>query len=307
MKKYILLFFVSVTILGSCKFDEILPTYGTTSVLFWNQNYNRNIVVGEGLKLKVGLILGGLVINDQQRVVKYAIDPSLITDPARSVLPVKYYTLGHATDIVIPEGKFDGYLSVVMDSAAFLADPKSVTGEYVLPVKITGSIDVDSINAKKNYMLVSISYWAKQHGYYNYSGTAVKKSGTTVVSTVTYKDNSTVQNSIRTLTTVGSTKLSLVADLTGTSADPAKNKYSFYVTLPTKGGGDVAISSNPASTFVVTPNGTSTYVEATKTFLLNYKYTDGANTIEVSESMVFRNRIRDVQSDGRGVIEWRGF
>lgn len=307
MKKYILLLFVAATIFNSCKFDDIEDSYGTTSAFFWNQNYNRNIVIGEGLIFKPGIVLGGLVANDKSRVVKYVIDPSLVTDPSKSVLPANYYTLGNQTDITIKAGEFMGYLDVKMDSVAFLSDPKSLTGEYVLPVKLTGSNDVDSINANKNYMLVSISYWAKQHGNYFYNGTAVKKTAGATVATVNYEDLKNTANSIRQLLTVNPTTLKLVADKTAPSIDPAKNKYSFYVTVASLGGGNVVISADPASTIAVSPMGASSYDEATKTFTLNYKYTDGANEVEISEKMVFRNRIRDVQSDGLGVNEYRGF
>jgi hypothetical protein len=307
MKKYLLILFIAATVLNSCEFDDIDVSYGTTSAFFWNQNYNRNVVVGEGLKFKPGIVLSGLVANDKNRVVKYIIDPSLVTGSTKSILPSKYYTLGHPTDIVIKAGEFIGYLDVKLDSVAFLSDPKSLTGEYVLPVKLIGSNDVDSINASKNYMLESISYWAKQHGNYYYSGSAVKKTAGTTVSTVNYEDFKNTANSIRQLLTVNPTTLKIVADKTAPSIDPAKNKYSFYLSVSSLGGGNVVISSDPSSTIVVSPNGTSSYDEASKTFTLNYKYKDGANDMEISEKMVFRNRIRDVQADGNGVNEYRGF
>ena len=304
MRKFIFLLFATATMLYSCEYGEIEFSY-PTSVYFYNQEYNRNIVVGEGLKFRVGVLLCGVISNNKSRVVKYTIDPSLVTNPSKSVLPSNYYTLGHATDIVIEKGEFIGYLTVVMDSVAFLSDPKSLTGEYVLPVRITGCQDVDSVNASKNYILMSVSYWAKQHGNYTYSGKAVRKTGNIVVDTLEYKDFPNIQNSIRQLITVGPTTLSLVADMSPSSKDPAKNKFSFYVTVAPLGGGNVTISSNPSSAIKVSPNGTSTYDAATKTFTLNYKYTDGIYDVEVSEQMVFRNRIRDVQKNGEGVNEWR--
>jgi hypothetical protein len=303
MKKYILIFFATAAILSSCHYEDIEPSY-TTIVLFWHQEYNRNIVVGEGLKFSPGIILGGVIDNEKDRLVKFVIDPSLVTNPSKTVLPASYYTLSHPTDIVIKKGDHLGFLNVKMDSAAFLADPKSLTGEYVLPIRITGSNDVDSVNAVKDHLMMYISYWAKQHGNYNYSGQAVKKSGGTVVETLQYSDFLNVANSIRSFTTVGPTTLKLGADMTSASKDPAKNKYSFYVTLASLGGGNVTISSDPASSIAVQPNGVSTYDAANKTFTLNYKYIDGVNEVEVSETMVFRNRIRDV-NNGQGVNEWR--
>ena len=196
MRKYILLLFATAAILSSCHFEDIEPTFDTI-VLFWNQEYNRNIVVGEGLQFSPGIILGGVIDNHKDRLVKFVIDPALVTNPSKTLLPASYYTLSHPTDIVIKKGEHLGFLNVKLDSAAFLADPKSLTGEYVLPVRITGSNDVDSINVNKDYIMMYISYWAKQHGNYNYSGQAVKKTGGTVVETLQYSDFLNVANSIR--------------------------------------------------------------------------------------------------------------
>jgi hypothetical protein len=307
MKKYIIIVFVALSFLYSCGFDDIDAEYGTTVVLFWNQEYNRNIVVGEGLKLKAGVVLGGLLTNNEDRVVQYTLDGSLVTDDSKTILPASYYTLGHASNIVIHRGEFIGYLDIVIDSVAFLSDPKSLTGEYVLPFRITGSNDIDSINLSKDHMVVSISYWAKQHGNYYYSGTAVRKQDGAVVQTIEYKDNPSLANSIRKLETVGPNTLKVIADPSATSADPAKNKYSFYVSVASLGGGEVTIGADPASSIAVSPMGSSSYDHTSKTFTLNYTYTDGNQQVEISEQMVFRNRIRDVQADGQGVNEYRGF
>ena len=57
----------------------------------------------------------------------------------------------------------------------------------------------------------------------------------------------------------------------------------------------------------VSPDGDSSYDEETKTFYLNYRYNDGTYDCFANDTLVFRNRVRDMQSDGQGVNEWRGF
>jgi hypothetical protein len=75
--------------------------------------------------------------------------------------------------------------------------------------------------------------------------------------------------------------------------------------VPSVGSGEVVISGTPGATIQVAGNGSSTYDAAKHTFYLKYKYTDGAYQCEATDTLVFRNRVRDVQSDGKGVNEWR--
>lgn len=304
MKKYTFIIFIMAALFTSCGFEDEEIAFGTTSVYFYNQEYNRNVVVGEGLKVRPGVMFSGLLENNQDRVVSYEVDPSVISDASKTELPAEYYTLGDADKIVVPTGEFQGYLNVVLDSAAFLADPKSLTGEYVLPLRLTGSNDVDSINSAKDYMVISISYWAKQHGNYYYSGRTLRTS-LTESDTLIYENTSTINESVRELITLGANTLLVKSDATASSKDPGKGKFDFTVEVPTVGGGQITIGSDPESSIAVLPNGNSTYDAESHTFYLNYKYTDGDWECEASDTLIFRNRVRDIQADGQGVNEWR--
>jgi hypothetical protein len=302
LNHYLIASLAVILMLSSCQYDDYDLKYKYTSVYFPQQEYNRNIVVGEGLKLHAGVMFGGYIENPSERVVKYVVDPDLVPE-GKTILPESYYTLGHPTDIVIPAGQAQGYLSVTMDSVAFLADAKSLTGEYVLPLRLTGKENVDTIIAPKDYHVMSVSYWAKQHGNYRYHGTSVKKQGGVEVSSEHYESLLTDNDGVRELVTVGPTKLQMMPALKG--PDPAQGVYSLILDVPTRGGGAVTILPAPDSGEEVTPNGSSTYDEANYTFILNYKYSSGGFDYEVADTLTFRNRIRDVQEDGLGVNEWR--
>lgn len=290
--------------LSSCGFEEEIISYDYTSAYFYNQEYNRNVVVGEGLRLKAGIMFSGVINNNQKRKVEYTIDPSLVTDPKKTVMPQNYYTLSE-NEFMVPKGEYQGYVTITLDSATFLADPKSLTSEYVIPFRLTGSNDVDSINSAKNYMIISISYWAKQHGNYNYSGRTIRKIGDIIVDSLIYKNNPTISESVRQLITVGPKTMMVKADGTAGSKDPENGKFTFNIEAPSTGGGEVAIESSPNSVIQVLPNGISTYNSDSRTFYLEYKYRDGIYDCEASDTLVFRNRVRDIQSDGQGVNEWR--
>ena len=177
-------------------------------------------------------------------------------------------------------------------------------GEYILPVKITEA-DADEISPGKEYTLISLSYQGRQFGNYTYTGKATGSDG----QTIEYTNQPTATNSIRQLQTVAADKFRVYADQNGTS-DPMKGKYSMLVSVPVKGGGPVTLESDPdfLPDIEVSQNGECTYDEASKTFVLRYKYTDAAGVEwKCEDTMVFRNRVRNDQGDGRVLYEWRGF
>lgn len=300
----ILLLSIFVLNMTSCGFDKITPEYPTKKVLFTYQTYNRQIVVGEGLMIKVGVVFAGLPASDRDRVVKYVIEPSLITDSRQSQLPPEYYRFDDAERIIIPEGQLKGYLPMrIIDSAAFVNDPKALTGEYILPIRITEA-DADQISEGKGYTMISLSYQGRQYGNYTYHGVRTNDSDTSEE----YDNSPTNTNSIRQLQTVSANRFRLYADQAG-SNDPNKGKVSMILTVPVSGSGNVTIEPDPdyLAETVVTPDGESTYDAATKTFVLKYKYEIDGVTWHAEDTMTFRNRVRDDQGDGRVLYEWRGF
>ncbi len=298
----LILLFASIVTVFSCSFEDGPIEFEYTMVSFPNQNYVRNVIVGEGLEMNIGVTFSGVLNNTMQREVGYEIDPTLV--PAgKTMLPADYYTLGHSNTITINKGKLDGYLNVKLDSVKFLADPQSLTGVYVIPVKLVSKNNIDSINESKNYMVVSVSYFAKQEANYTYYGTVTKTKGSTV-NTVRFKSDPTQNNSFRLLRTTGPTTMKLVADPIGTN-DPAKGVYSLLLNTPVTGG-NVTIAADPASAIAVSPLADSAFDTATRTFTLSYTYTLNDGTVcNSADTLVYRNRIRDVQANGVYINDWR--
>lgn len=299
----ILVFFASFLLFG-CQYKDDPVEYPYKQVLFTYQEYNRQVVVGEGLQMKVGFVFAGLNRNDRDRKVNFTINNDLITNEKQSPLPSDYYTFDNSSQITIKKGTLKAYMPVKLDSAKLVNDPKALTGEYILAVQITDA-DVDTIPASKDYTLISISYQGHQYGNYRYNGHAVNS---VTKDTLKYSYQFTATNSIRQLQTVGPNKFRVYADQTG-NMDPAKGTYSMIITVPVEGSGNVLIEPDTEylTDVPVSPDGESTYDEATKTFTLRYKYTKDGEEWKAEDVMVFRNRIRDDQGDGRVLYEWRGF
>ena len=304
MKRTIFLYaaaFLTLT-LGGCGFDDAPAEYPTKAMLFTYQNYNRELVVGEGLRFRLGIVFAGLERNDRDRKATYEVDSSLVPKGC-TLMPSDYYRCSDPSTIVVRKGELKGYMPVIIDSLKFVSDPKSITGEYVIPFRIV-SADADVITEGKEYMVLHLKYLAKQFGYYYYSGKTKDSDGVDY----TYQSVSTETTSARQLVTVGPTTLRLVADPYGTANDPAKTRgFSMLLDIPTSGGGKVLVSKDPKSTVEVFPDGESSYDVATKTIVLRYKYTVGGKEYSAEDVMRFRNRIRDDQGNGVAINEWEGF
>jgi hypothetical protein len=300
MKKF---FLISPLLLmfSGCGFDDDEIRYPVTKALFTYQKYNRQLVVGEGLEMQLGVVYSGVVENKSNKTVKYEIDPALV--PAgMTELPSEYYTCASQTEIVIPKGSLKGYMAVTLDSLSFVSDVRALDGQLVLPVRLTAVEGIDKLADGKETSLISVSYRGKQFGYYTYDGKRTPQGGEAVA----YRNNPAQTNSYRELITVGPDTFIVHPDQTG-ALDPNKGRISFIIKVPVHDGGTVTVSPNPNSAIEVLPDGASIYDEPTKTFVLRYKFTDEAVEYRVEDKLVFRNRIRDDQGDQRKLIEWRGF
>jgi hypothetical protein len=79
-------------------------------------------------------------------------------------MPSDYYKLD-ADNIVIHKDSLSGGVGVQL-SDGFFHDPDAIKNKYVIPLKITGTTDADSIISDKNYILYAIKYINPWHGYY---------------------------------------------------------------------------------------------------------------------------------------------
>lgn len=297
-----------LTIFGSfisCQFDDYNDVYGTTGVYIVNQDYNRNLIVGEGLKLGVGVTLTGLLNNNKERIVSFKVDSTLLDDiTGKTLLPPDYYSLEHPNQIIIPKGSFAGYLSVNIDSVKFLTDSKALTGEYILPIRIVNAMpDVDTIPENKSFIRISLSYFAKQFGNYHYSGELDKYMGGVLYQSIQYSHNPNDKESYRYLETIGPTSFRVTAN--SKNPDDPLQGISFIINIPLDGS-EVTLQPDPNSQFIVNISGSCTYDADNRKFHLEYTWKDkeGANCFVV-EDLIFRNRIYDDQGNGIYLNEWR--
>lgn len=316
MKK-ILGFLIISLLVYSC-YDDYIEDYYYSGVYFPNQINVRTVVVGEGMKIKVGAQIGGIMDNMLDREVNFIINNDLITpavlnemknhswtwvsDPAQDVnalqpLPSNYYALSDPGKITIEKGWHSGSVTLTVDSALFLADhSETLKPVYAVPFYIT-SADADTILENKRSAIIGLRYENKLFGNYLFGGvTTIKDEAGTTIETISYSTSGAQSASeIMSLSTVAPNAL-----VTNGYGLTRTNKPEMLLTLD---GENIAISSAPGSTNIFEADGASSFngsklLQDRKIFL-NYKYQDGNLTYHFQDTLSFRNRIRD------GVNEWQ--
>jgi len=316
MKKFLAFIVISIA-LASC-YGDYLTDYTFSGVYFPYQNDVRTFVVGEGMKIEVGVTIGGIRENTKDRIVNFALDGSLITpamlarfkaaansyikDPvapvtAFSQLPSNYYSISNPNTMVIKSGDHMGSVVIKPDSTIFLSDPATKFANYVLPFNITKA-DADSILEPKRYAVIGLRYDNMLFGKYFHGGVAVVNRPAKADTTIRYYTAIPMpEPKIWTLTTNSPNSLFAPGYL-----DQVTGNNEMLLTL---NGTDVTISSSAGSKFAITSDGACVFnrpklLQDRKIFL-KYKYTDPGNgwTYHCTDTLTFRNRLRD------GINEWQ--
>ena len=315
MKKIISIFLL-MTLMVSC-YDDYLKDFDFDGVYFPFQTNVRTVVVGEGMKVQIGVVLGGVRENNRDRVVNYQIDNSLINEEILTtmkngfdyiktsvanvtelrLLPSNYYNLSDNSKFIISKGQHSGVITLQADSTVFLTDDATLEAGYVIPFRIT-TADADTVIESRNYAVIGIKYENMLFGNYWHGGVTIVKDefGNIVEEIKYYTTIPSPDSRAWKLTTVGPS--SLVTN--GVSDLSSSSKQEFKLTL---NGGTITVSSMPEATYEVMPDGPSSYNQAKllqdRKIFLSYKYEQGDYWYYAQDTLTFRNRTRD------GVNEWQ--
>jgi hypothetical protein len=329
MKKYILII-IAVIGLAGCEVSPDFPDYKYTSVYFPLQTPMRTLILGDytqsdnsldnNLQFNMGVVLGGLRANDEDRWVKFEIDESLVsgfsfsTGDSLKVLPKKYYTTSPASGekILIPKGSMGGKILVTL-TKEFLSDPNAVKYRYVIPAVITDkSSNIDTvlvgkaaaqnpnlINASnwsvtpKNYTLFGIKFINEYHGNYLHYGIdySLDDAGNrlTTPAPVKYSNYFVEQNAILKLSTIGRYTLQTngVSNSTASSMKITVNADNSLLFAPVTGS---KVVDAVLSTGKYVKNGGKWGGNNYDAFFMNYKYLEGTVKHEVVDTLVFRDK-----------------
>ena len=276
-------------------------------------------------KFHMGVCVGGYYnYNKQDWRVDFTIDPSLVPDyfyrnnVKVETLPEEYYTLTPSSQVVIPEGSFNGLIQVQLTDA-FFEDPKALTGAYVIPVRITGSPDTENILWGKPasgreesadihisedwiqkpmyFALFGVKYVNPWHGSWLRRGALIVRDQSGAVipeECVTYRKEFVEQDEVVKLTTTAMTSLK-------TELSVKAERWMLALNIDKKTN-RMTVESAPDSPISI--SGTGSYKEdgdkwggtpekpiLRDAIYLNYYYErENGQRCEVSDTLVFRDR-----------------
>ncbi len=319
MKK---LFLIPLLCLTSC-YDDYVKDNDTQAVGFANQTDVRSVIVGEGMKFSTGVALGGVIENTKDRWIGYEIDYSLVSDETLRAMKSHLFpyiqTLSKPIDHLeglpadeyklLPEGGADGrvriralshlgQIVVKVDSAAFLADPARTTPRYVIPLRLTDGNGTDLMEDKTT-SVIGVRYENMLFGSYWHGGETVvtDAAGNEVNRIAYYTSVPQADTKVWTLTTVE--PLALTANAVGGEL----NGSAAQLCIRQGAGGAIEVSAVEGARYEVMPDGESSFNRSRllqdRRIYLKYKYEKEGLWYHATDTLTFRNRVRD------GVNEWQ--
>ena len=313
---------MALLMMTSC-YEDYLVDNDFQAVGFANQTDVRTFVIGEGMRFSTGVALAGTIENKEDRIVSYEIDNSLVNETTLSqmknhsfsyisalyagideleVLPASEYNLipqgNEAGKVTIEKGSHLGVIEVTVDSAAFLADITRVSPKYAIPIRITGC-DAAQLLEGRTTTVIGVRYENMLFGSYWHGGyTVVTDADGNQINKIEYPTAiPQSDNLVWTLTTVE--PFSLTANAVGNEVNSAVAQMK----LTLKDDDSITISPVEGATYVVEQDGECRFLRTKllqeRKIALKYKYEKDGKVYHATDTLTFRNRIRD------GVNEWQ--
>ena len=329
MKKIIVILALFTVLIACENQKNDFPDFDYTAAYFPYQYPVRTLVLGDYIydnandnahKFLISAGFGGVYQNKTDRVINVEIFNPLcdsvrfktaITDTIR-VLPPSYYTLSSPDRIVIPAGKFNGNIEVQL-ADAFFNDTMAYRYCYVLPMRIVGSADVDSILrgkttrtlpadprnplhwtiVPKDFTMFAIKFMNAYHGKYLHRGRSIVSQGVTAVDTTVYRQRYNVDDEIWTLRTSGKNQVTVQGNVKNSEAQMSG---TFKMLLNFADNGTCTVVQARGSAFTMT--GTGKFTSGVDTWggkprdaiHLNYSFTNGGYTYNATDTLVIRDR-----------------
>ena len=310
MKKSIL-FLASLLVFATSCYEDYVRDFDYSAALIAYQYNLRTFVLDEGEQFKVTVALTGVMNNEQDRNVELSLDPTLLDGAlanlsnsamtsgdyvakeiqaakltALTVLPEDYYTVEGMNNLCIKKGAHTA--AVTLRATEHMRnDPKVFAPYYALGFKITKA-DVDQIPEGKDFAVIAVKCENRFYGTWSRSGMVTTYDAAGQVTKVDYTGKSLSDESCYTLTTVDGETLN-VNRVAGTSG-------SMTIAFD---GDDITVSSEDGTVTGTGKFDGSKLLQNRKLFLAySVAEADGSRK-EVTDTLYFRNRMRD------GVNEWQ--
>lgn len=270
-------------------------------------------------KFTISVTIGGVYENKKNINVNWELDESLangivntISGEKMQVMPRSYYnfvTTGNT--VVIPAGKLSGGIQVQLTDE-FLNDSSAAFTKYIIPIKITTSETDSVLSGKpavntpdkrnpldweiqpKDFTLFAVKYVNKFHGTFLLRGKSVISNTATssIMEEVKYRQPYVERDEVVQLVTSFKNAVLYKNSVRASSGSPGK----FEVEISFDNDENGTIKSTKKSDFPVTgtasfkPEGDEWGGKKRNVVYLNYQITVGAQTHQVNDTLVYRDK-----------------
>lgn len=306
--------------------DNEFPDYDYTTAYFPYQYPVRTLVLGDYIydntndnnhKFLISAAMGGVYSNTKDRELEIELVPELCkrvlfasTGDTIRLMPESYYTLSSSGKLVIPKGAFNGNVEVHLNDA-FFNDPSAIKMNYVIPLRIKSTNDVDSvlqgkksvdnpdcriagnwIKEPRNFTMFAVKFINQYHGKYLHRGaSSVKDASGAVIDKAVYRTTYVVDNEIWNLATTGFKQVAVSGAVRSTVLSGTVNML-----LTFGDDGICTIKENKGSAFTIT--GTGKFLndadewgnKKRDAIHLSYQFTSGGKTYSATDTLVIRDR-----------------
>lgn len=307
------------------------PNFDYTTGYFPYQYPVRTLILGDYIydnsndnnhEFWISAAMGGVYSNTQDRV--FDIEPapdlcdSVLFQPGGDtirLMPSSYYTLSSNNKLVIPAGQVNGHIVVHLNDA-FFNDPLAVKLGYVIPIRIVGVTNVDSVlrgqSVNKSPDPRILSLWSTQPKDFTmfavnfinaYSGTflhrgisIVKDESGAVLETNVYRTSEVVDDELWSLKTISKNQVTIQAD-THSTLFPGP----VQIDLTFSDDGSCTIAGAAGSSFSVTgkgkfvKDGDEWGDQKRNAIYINYQFASGGDTYSATDTLVIRDRAVSMQ------------
>ena len=304
MKKSIL-FLASMLVMATSCYEDYVSDFDYSAAYIAYQYNLRTFVLDEGEQFKVTVALSGVMQNDKDRNVTLALEPSLLDGALASLkntalvsgnyvtqeinaanltqltlLPENYYTIEGMDDLCIRKGMHTA--AVTLKATEDMRSDDKVFAPYYAVAFAIKDADVDQLVEGKDFTVIAVKCENRFYGVWSRSGKVVSNGS------ADYTGRDLADEACYTLTTINgeTVKANRVA---GTSGEM----------MLTFDGDDIEVSSADGKISGTGKFDGSKLLQNRKLFL-NYSVTANDGSVkEVTDTLYFRNRVRD------GVNEWQ--
>lgn len=286
MKTFKLLIIVLSGIFLSSCYDDYVSDFDYSTVGFAITKPYRTVIADRNMEVRVGVSIGGKRAVDVKDWATFVID-TLAVPSGKLLLPSAYYTLSDPNTMRVQKSNLPVADVAIQFTDAFYADPATITGKYVLPLKITDS-SLDSIYQPQT--VVCFKYINTFHGTYYVKGKLYELDGPqgNVVSTTIYENSDLIKNITRDVATVNRY----------TGIRPGLANYNAVSTekvqlkiVPTNAADktySIEVSTAPGGVELTNCTGTYYGNKEKPEMVLNYSFVKGGKNYKVEETLILR-------------------